>query len=75
MVRKFLPVVLLAPLAIAACSSHGETSTGMTSTTSYQDMTARQTAQQALQVAQQAQATANDAKKEADRMNQQSLQK
>jgi outer membrane murein-binding lipoprotein Lpp len=70
--RKFLfPVVILAPLAIAACSS-GESST---TTTSVQDMQARQTAQQALQTAQQAQATANDAKQEADRMNQRNLQK
>jgi outer membrane murein-binding lipoprotein Lpp len=78
MVRKFLPVILLAPLTIAACSSGSETSqTGTTSTTAYayQDQQARQMAQQALSTAQQAQATANDAKREADRMNQRSLQK
>ena len=76
MVRKFLPLVLLAPLAIAACSSGQGSESGMTSTTtSVQDQQARQTAQQALQVAQQAQSTANEAKQEADRMNQRSLQK
>jgi hypothetical protein len=74
MVRKFLlPIVMLAPLAMVACSS-GQSDTSMTST-SYQDQQARQTAAQALQTAQQAQATANDAKQEADRMNQRSLQK
>jgi hypothetical protein len=74
MVRKFLlPIVMLAPLAMVACSSgSGETST---SATSVQDQQAMQTAQQALQTAQQAQTTANDAKQEADRMNQKSLQK
>jgi len=76
MVRKLLPVILLAPLAVAACSSRGETSqSGMSTTTTYHDQQAMQTAQQALKVAQQAQATADDAKKEADRMNQRSLQK
>jgi uncharacterized cupredoxin-like copper-binding protein len=71
MIRKLLfPVVLMAPLAMAACSS-GE----HMSSTSTTDTQARQTAQQALQVAQQAQSTANDAKQEADRMNQRNLQK
>ena len=73
MVRKLLPLVLLAPLAIAACSS-GQTGSS-TMTASSEDQQARATAQQALQTAQQAQSTANDAKAEADRMNQRSLQK
>jgi hypothetical protein len=74
MVRKFaLPLVLLAPLAIAACSS-SQPAPAQTSMTT-EDQQARSTAQQALQVAQQAQQTANDAKAEADRMGQQSLQK
>jgi hypothetical protein len=73
MARKLLLATLLAPLAIAACSS-GQ-STGASSVSPNQDQQAMATAQQALQTAQQAQATANDAKQEADRMGQQSLQK
>jgi hypothetical protein len=70
MSRKLLLVVLLTPLAIAACSS-----TQSASAPNPQDQQAMATAQQALQTAQQAQSTANDAKSEADRMGQQSLQK
>jgi hypothetical protein len=74
MVRKFLPfIALLAPFAMAACSSMESTPSPTATTT--EDQQARSTAQQALQVAQQAQQTANDAKSEADRMGQQSLQK
>ena len=70
MMRKFLPLVLLAPLTIAACSS-GQSAT--TATTG-QDQ-AMVVAQQALTTAQQAQTTANQAKQEADRMNQRNLTK
>jgi hypothetical protein len=74
MLRKFAPfVMLLAPLAIAACSSAQPAPPPTAMST--EDQQARSTAQQALQVAQQAQQTANDAKAEADRMGQQSLQK
>jgi hypothetical protein len=72
MIRKFFPLVLLAPLAIAACSSQASPPPVASS---MEDQQARATAQQALQVAQQAQQTANDAKSEADRMGQQSLTK
>ncbi len=72
MVRKIFLVALFAPFALAACSS-GQAGTALT--TSSQDQQAMATANQALQTAQQAQATANSAKAEADRMNQQSLQK
>jgi hypothetical protein len=73
MLRKFFPLVLFAPLAIAACSSTQSAPPPTAAT--MEDQQARATAQQALQVAQQAQQTANDAKAEADRMGQQSLTK
>jgi len=73
MIRKFLPLALLAPLAIAACTTAQTRETA--STTTIEDQQARATAQHALEVAQQADATANEAKREADRMGQQSLTK
>ena len=70
MVRKLLPLVLLAPLAVAACSS-GRSETAAAPANDQ----AMVTAQQALTTAQQAQTTANEAKQEADRMNQRHLTK
>ena len=72
MVRKVYALALLAPLALAACSS-GRTETSMSASSA--DQQALATSQQALQTAQQAQATANEAKSEADRMYQRGLQK
>lgn len=71
MVRKIYLAAVLAPLALAACSS------GQSSQAAYssQDQQALATSQQALQTAQQAQATANQAKQEADSMYQRNLQK
>lgn len=75
MVRKIYlaTAVVLAPLALAACSS-GQSKEASASYTS-QDQQALATSQQALQTAQQAQATANQAKQEADQMYQRNLQK
>jgi outer membrane murein-binding lipoprotein Lpp len=72
MVRKIYLAAVLAPLALAACSS-GQS--GQMSSASSQDQQALATSQQALQTAQQAQATANQAKQEADQMYQRNLQK
>ncbi|HEY3919598.1 MAG TPA: alanine-zipper protein [Stellaceae bacterium] len=73
MVRKVhLALLLVAPLALAACSS-GRSSE--MSSVSSSDQQALATSQQALQTAQQAQSTANEAKAEADRMGQRNLQK
>jgi hypothetical protein len=72
MVRKVHLMLLLAPLALAACSQGR--SEGVSAASS-SDQQALATSQQALQTAQQAQATANEAKQEADRMYQRNLQK
>ena len=72
MVRKAQVLLLLAPLALAACSQGRTSETSMSSSA---DQQALATSQQALQTAQQAQATANEAKAEADRMGQRNLQK
>jgi outer membrane biogenesis lipoprotein LolB len=71
MVRKIHLMLLLSmPLALTACAQ-GQTAT----TNSKTDQQAMAQSQTALQTAQQAQVTANDAKQEADRMYQRSLQK
>lgn len=72
MVRKIYLAAILAPLALAACSSGQSRETAYSSN---QDQQALATSQQALQTAQQAQATANQAKQEADQMYQRNLQK
>ena len=75
MIRNFFPLVLLAPLAIAACSTGMTQTRESATTTTMEDKQARETAEHALQVAQQAEATAEEAKREADRSHQTSLQK
>jgi|HubBroStandDraft_5_1064220.scaffolds.fasta_scaffold502099_1 outer membrane murein-binding lipoprotein Lpp len=68
--RMIYLAAVLAPLALAACSSQPQTSS-----VSSDDQQALATSQQALQTAQQAQSTANQAKQEADQMYQRNLQK
>jgi uncharacterized protein YcfL len=71
LMRKIYLAAVLAPLALAACSSGQGSQVGASS----QDQQALATSQQALQTAQQAQATAAQAKQEADQMYQRNLQK
>jgi hypothetical protein len=75
MMRMMSVMMVLAPLALAACSSSPDATTSSTSGGSSQDSQALAIAQQAKATADQAQATANEAKQEADRMYQQNLKK